>query len=67
MVFLDRHFWCEEKPVYPLLRQLAEGFQYADFLTAIDTAEEAAAFLRAHPPAAAATAPWSYCDEYCGE
>jgi len=67
MVFLDRHFWCEEKPVYPLLSKLAEGFQYENFVTAVDTAEEAIAFLREHPPAASETSPWAYCDEYCGE
>ncbi len=66
MVFLDRRFWSDEKPVYPLLRNLAEGFQYEKFLTAVDTAEEAVAFLRDHPPAPAETSPWAYCDEYCG-
>ena len=67
MVFLDRTFWSETKPVYPLLEGLADGFQYGGFLTAVDTAEEAIEFLKEHPPAPAETSPWAYCDEYCGE
>lgn len=67
MVFLDRAFWGREKPVYPLLTQLAEGQQYADFLTLVDTADEAIAFLRANPPQPTDTAAWTYCDDLCGD
>ncbi len=36
MVFLDRTYWTETKPVYPLMETLAEGTPYADCLTATD-------------------------------
>lgn len=36
MVFFDRTYWTETKPVFPLLRQLAAGAPYADHLTATD-------------------------------
>jgi predicted Rossmann-fold nucleotide-binding protein len=50
MVFLDRVYWTETKPVYPLLRELAQGRQYADLLTAVDEVDEAVEFLTSHPP-----------------
>ncbi|PEN13049.1 hypothetical protein CRI94_10360 [Longibacter salinarum] len=33
MVFLDREYWTETKPVYPLIETLAEGTPYADVLS----------------------------------
>ena len=41
MVFLDRAYWTEDKPVYPLLRQLAEGRSYARWLSITDDVDEA--------------------------
>jgi predicted Rossmann-fold nucleotide-binding protein len=32
MIFFGTDYWTREKPVYPLLRQLAEGHTYASFL-----------------------------------
>lgn len=40
MIFLDKAFWTQEKPVYPLLKQLAEGHSYADLLWITDSREE---------------------------
>ncbi len=50
MVFLGRRYWTEEKPVYPLLRDLATGRQYADLLAIADGVEEAVDFIVNHPP-----------------
>jgi predicted Rossmann-fold nucleotide-binding protein len=36
MVFFDRTYWTETKPVFPLLRQLAADAPHADHLTAMD-------------------------------
>lgn len=36
MVFFDRTYWTETKPVFPLLRQLAADAPHADHLTATD-------------------------------
>ena len=50
MVFLDRRYWTEEKPVYPLLSGLAEGRQYGDLLTISDDVDEVVEFITGHPP-----------------
>lgn len=33
MVFLNEKYWMEEKPVYPVLQQLAEGQEYGELLS----------------------------------
>ncbi|MCP4216448.1 MAG: hypothetical protein GY765_17490 [bacterium] len=38
MVFLDSNYWQREKPVYPLLQQLAEGKEYGRLLSISDDA-----------------------------
>jgi hypothetical protein len=40
MIFLDRAFWTEEKPIYPLIQQLAEGMEYGKLLGLVDSAVE---------------------------
>jgi predicted Rossmann-fold nucleotide-binding protein len=48
MVFLGKRYWCEEKPVYPLLEHLAEGRDYARWLTITDDVDEAVATIVAY-------------------
>lgn len=36
MVFLNRKYWEQEKPVYPLLQKLAEGHKYEELLAISD-------------------------------
>ena len=52
MVFLGTKYWREDKPVYPLLEQLAKGAQYHALLGVFDDPDDVVAFLRAHPPLA---------------
>ena len=40
MIFYNKTFWTEEKPVYPLLTKLAEGFEYGNLLTLSDDVDE---------------------------
>jgi predicted Rossmann-fold nucleotide-binding protein len=40
MVFLDRDYWTRQKPVYPLLEQLAQGHDYARYLSLHDDPQE---------------------------
>ena len=48
MVFLDRHFWTEEMPIYTLLEQLMETGKYRNLLlTLTDDDEEAERVLKA--------------------
>ena len=42
MVFLGERYWTVEKPVYPLLRQLADGREYGALLAITDEPEVAA-------------------------
>ena len=46
MVFLGRRYWTEDKPVYPLLEQLAQGRRYAAWLSITDDVEEAVEAIR---------------------
>ncbi len=50
MVFLGRRYWREELPVAPLLEALAGERTYASRIAYVDSVEEAAAFIEAHPP-----------------
>lgn len=45
MIFLNRKYWMEEKPVYPLLYKLAEGREYRKWLGIYDEPEEILAHL----------------------
>ena len=48
MVFLDRHFWTEEMPIYTLLEQLMETGKYRNLLlTLTDDDDEAERVLKA--------------------
>lgn len=40
MVFLNRKYWKEDKPVYPLLQKLAEGHKYGELLAISDNVSE---------------------------
>lgn len=48
MVFLDTEYWTTTKPIYPVLRQLADGHAYGDVLAAFDTVEPIVDFLLAN-------------------
>lgn len=63
MVFLDSDYWCQEKPVYPMLKQLSEGKPYGELMGIFDTHDEIVTFLREHPPVKVTNAQWSYCNE----
>lgn len=53
MVFLNRRYWTEKKPVYPLLQQLAAGRKYGEMLTISDDVQQVVDFILAHPPVTA--------------
>ena len=50
MVFFDREFWLEKKPVYPLAAKLAEPHQYGEMMTVADDIDAIVAFIQDHPP-----------------
>jgi hypothetical protein len=44
---MNKKFWTEEKPVYPLLQKLAGGKEYASLLHISDDVEEIIAHIMA--------------------
>ncbi|MCP4159654.1 MAG: hypothetical protein GY760_06240 [Deltaproteobacteria bacterium] len=40
MIFYNKTFWTKDKPVYPLLKKLAEGFEYENLLSISDDVSE---------------------------
>jgi predicted Rossmann-fold nucleotide-binding protein len=46
MVFLGKEYWTKTKPVYPLLRTLAEGCRYEKLLMITDDVDRAVDFIR---------------------
>ena len=40
MIFMNKQYWTEKKPVYPLLKKLAEGKEYAKHLRIFDDRDE---------------------------
>jgi len=65
MVFFNTEYWTEQKPVYPLLKQLAGGKDYDEFLTIVDTEEDVVSFIKAHPPKTIEGASWSFREAHC--
>ena len=53
MVFLGEKRYCEETMLYPCLKQLAEGRDYAEYLFCSDDVEKLVSFIESHPPRAA--------------
>lgn len=51
MVFLDRTYWMDTKPVYPLMQTLAEEMPYDDLLVATDDIDSAVSFVEEHAAA----------------
>lgn len=49
MVFLNRHYWEKEKPVYPLLKQLAHGHDYGDLISISDDVETVVKTIQSFP------------------
>ena len=50
MVFYGVDYWTKQKPVYPLLRDLAGDRPYARLITICDHEDEMVEFIKEHPP-----------------
>jgi predicted Rossmann-fold nucleotide-binding protein len=50
MIFLGKKYWTETKPVYPLLRSLAQGCKYEPLVMISDDVDEIVKFIQEHPP-----------------
>ena len=65
MVFFNTDYWTNQKPVYPLLKQLAQGKDYDELLTIVDTEEDVVSFIKANPPKIIEGASWSFREAHC--
>ena len=46
MIFMGQEYWTETKPVYPLLKQLAEGQDYDRWLSIHDDRDKIVAEIQ---------------------
>lgn len=65
MVFLNEDYWTNEKPIYPVLKKLAEGEPYHDLVAIFDDADFIVDFIEQHPPVASDVPKWSFCEAHC--
>ena len=65
MVFLDENYWTQEKPIFPLLKELAAGKPYHDLVAIFDEATDVVDFIENHPPVPSDNVGWSFCSEHC--
>lgn len=65
MVFLDRQYWTVEKPIYPILKQLASGHRYDEMIAIFDDAETIVQYIESNNPVPSDSAKWSFCSEHC--
>ncbi len=65
MIFYDRDFWTEKKPIYPLIQQLAEGHRYGKLLALADDVDEALEAVRRLEPIPWDKEGWHFCRAHC--
>ncbi len=65
MVFLNSAYWTKEKPIYPLIKQLAEGHEYENLIAIFDDVESIVSYLENNEPIESKLAEWSFCSEHC--
>lgn len=65
MVFFDKFYWQVEKPIYPILQQLACGKTYGKLLTISDEPDEVVQFLLDNRAIPVDSQGWVYCEEHC--
>lgn len=67
MIFLDRKFWIEEKPVYPILESLAKDETYGKVMGIADSVDEVVELLKKFKRIRTDEEGWSFCDQFCRE
>lgn len=67
MVFLNEAYWTKEKPIYPILKQLAKGKTYHDLIAIFDDTDSAVSFIESNAPIPSDDTNWSFCSAHCCE
>lgn len=65
MVFLNEQYWTQEKPIYPVLKQLAVGKPYHDLIAIFDDMDSIISFIESNAPIPSEDKQWSFCSEHC--
>jgi hypothetical protein len=67
MVFMDRRYWTETIPVWPVLQAMSPGRPYASNLHLADGIVETASLFDAVKKIPVEGAHWEFCKAYCDE
>ena len=65
MVFLDEKYWTQEKPIYPILKQLAVGKSYHELIAIFDDLDSVVSFIESNAPIPSDGKQWSFRSEHC--
>ncbi len=65
MVFLNTNYWTNEKPIYPLLKQLALDQPYHDLIAIFDDMDGVVSFIVSNAPVPSNVPKWSFCTAHC--
>ena len=66
MVFLDTEYWTKEKPVYPMIQQLAQGYDYENLIAIFDDVDSVVEYIEDNDPIPSSSGKWSFCSAHCG-
>lgn len=65
MVFLNTDYWTKEKPIYPLIKQLAQGHDYESLIAIFDDVDSVVSYIENKQPIPSSLAKWSFCSAHC--
>jgi len=65
MVFLNTDYWTKEKPIYPLIKQLAQGHDYERLIGIFDDVDSVVNYIENNQPIPSSLGKWSFCSAHC--
>ena len=65
MIFLNSDYWTKEKPIYPLLKQLAQGHEYEKLIAIFDDVDSVVNYIEKNQPIKSSNQKWSFCSAHC--
>jgi len=65
MVFLNSDYWTKEKPIYPLIKQLAQGHDYERLIAIFDDVDSVVSYIENNQPIPSRLGKWSFCSAHC--
>ncbi len=65
MVFLNSDYWINEKPIYPMIKQLAQGYDYEKLIAIFDDVDSVVSYIEGTEPIPSRLGKWSFCSAHC--